>query len=45
MDVRATEDVVLNPRETKIVKIPKTKKSSSKSSWLTFINDNPDRKI
>lgn len=34
-----------NSEETKIVKIPKTKKSSSKSSWLTFINDNPDRKI
>jgi len=34
-----------NSGEKKIVKIPKTKKSSSKSSWLTFINDNPDRKI
>ena len=39
-------NVIGNDEETKTVKIPKTKKSSSKAnSWLTFINNNPDRKI
>ena len=39
-------NVIGNEEETKTVKIPKTKKSSSKSnSWLTFINNNPDRKL
>ena len=38
-------NVIGNDDETKTVKIPKTKKSSSKSSWLTFINNNPDRTI
>jgi crossover junction endodeoxyribonuclease RuvC len=38
-------NIVNDTDETKTVKIPKTKKSSSKSSWLTFINNNPDRTI
>ena len=37
-------NIVNDTNETKTVKIPKTKKSSS-SSWLTFINNNPDRTI
>ena len=38
-------NIVSDTDETKTVKIPKAKKSSSKSSWLTFINNNPDRTI
>ena len=38
-------NVIGNADETKTVKILKTKKSSSSSSWLTFINNNPDRTI
>lgn len=37
-------NIVNDTDETKTVKIPKAKKSSS-SSWLTFINNNPDRKL
>lgn len=36
-------NIVNDTDETKTVKIPKAKKSSS--SWLTFINNNPDRKL
>ncbi len=36
-------NIVNDTDETKNVKIPKAKKSSS--SWLTFINNNPDRKL
>ena len=39
-----TLNIVNDTDETKTVKIPKAKKSSS-SSWLTFINNNPDRTI
>ena len=39
-----TLNIVNDTDETKTVKIPKAKKSSS-SSWLTFINNNPDRKL
>lgn len=37
-------NIVNDTDETKTVKIPKAKKSSN-SSWLTFINNNPDRKL
>ena len=37
-------NIVNDTDETKTVKIPKAKKSSS-YSWLNFINNNPDRKI
>ena len=39
-----TLNIVNDTDETKTVKIPKAKKSSS-SSWITFINNNPDRTI
>lgn len=40
-----SNNLIVDIDENKTVKIPKTKKSSSSSSWLTFINNNPDRKL